>query len=667
MLPAENIKLLLNQEATGAAVAGAIDWLVEQTEEGDEAMIYFSGHGDVERNANTQPGFLLCWDSGPKIYMAGGTYSLYFLQEMVSTMSVQKKTKVILIADACRSGKLAGSAINGPQTTAENLSRQYQNEIKILSCQPNEYSLEGEQWGGGRGAFSFHLLEGLIGLADQNSNKEVNLMEIGRYLEDHVSPEVAPLSQVPMTVGSRMEVLAKVDAALLARLLESKKTAPAGFDVIGGKTPDGVYAELDSSIAVTYHAFRLALQNKRYFEPADSSADHYYTLLMSDPSAGAQHSFIRREYAVALQDDAQQSINALLAADPDALLRSRVDFYVAYKDFPRLLHRAADILGEEHYMYNNLKAREYLFEGVLLYFKYRAVKTNTPAQGNEILACYNKSLEYEPELPVTHFFISICYAKILNEAEPAIKHAEIAVGFAGSWTLPYVHLAYFLAKEFKQFDAARQYLDQAMAMDSADAGVWRGWVSWHAYQNHLPEALEAAQKALTLAPNDAYNWMNFGNLKQSQYKFAEAESALLKSIELDSGLQMAYYSLGKNYYRWKKYDLAETYYLKAIALDPENEQSRTALAFFYAGFEKYAEAEAQFLELIRYTDPSARTWFDFAQVSTANGHAEAALGYLEKALEKGFRDRKKIEEEDALEPLRALPEYEELMRRYFKD
>ena len=25
---------------------------------------------------------------------------------------------------------------------------QYANEVKILSCQPNEFSLEGEQWGG---------------------------------------------------------------------------------------------------------------------------------------------------------------------------------------------------------------------------------------------------------------------------------------------------------------------------------------------------------------------------------------------------------------------------------------------------------------------------------------------------------------------------------------
>src|SRR5690606_2384695 len=103
-----------------------------------------------------------------------------------STISVQNKAKVIMVADACRSGKLSGSSVGGAQITGSNLAKQYANEIKILSCQPDEYSLEGEQWGGGRGAFSYHLLDGLYGMADGNGDQKVNLLEISRYLEDHV-------------------------------------------------------------------------------------------------------------------------------------------------------------------------------------------------------------------------------------------------------------------------------------------------------------------------------------------------------------------------------------------------------------------------------------------------------------------------------------------------
>ncbi|MBK7305024.1 MAG: hypothetical protein IPI90_17740 [Saprospiraceae bacterium] len=47
---------------------------------------------------------------------------------------------------------------------------------KILSCQPNEFSLEGEQWGGGRGVFSYHLVDGLFGLADRNNDGLITLV-----------------------------------------------------------------------------------------------------------------------------------------------------------------------------------------------------------------------------------------------------------------------------------------------------------------------------------------------------------------------------------------------------------------------------------------------------------------------------------------------------------
>ena len=71
--------------------------------------------------------------AGIAAYMARA-YPLFYLQEIISTLSLDKKANVLLVADACRSGKLAGSAINGAQLTNANLARQYASEIKILSC-----------------------------------------------------------------------------------------------------------------------------------------------------------------------------------------------------------------------------------------------------------------------------------------------------------------------------------------------------------------------------------------------------------------------------------------------------------------------------------------------------------------------------------------------------
>jgi len=146
-LDEDHLKVLTNEEATTAQFDAAPGWLLDESEEGDQAIIYFSGHGDVETKTRRQLGFLLCWDSPPINYVAGA-HPIFYLKEVISILSIENKAKVLVVTDACRAGKLAGSTVGGAQITGSNLAQQVENEIKILSCQPNEYSIEGEQWAG---------------------------------------------------------------------------------------------------------------------------------------------------------------------------------------------------------------------------------------------------------------------------------------------------------------------------------------------------------------------------------------------------------------------------------------------------------------------------------------------------------------------------------------
>ena len=133
-LDVNHLKVLINSEATMAQFAIALDWLWEVCKENDRAIIYFSGHGDVEKKSITQPGYLLCWDAPAHVYMSGGAFALPMFQDVITTLSTQNKAKVIIITDACRSGKLSGTSVGGTQITGSNLAKQYANEIKILSC-----------------------------------------------------------------------------------------------------------------------------------------------------------------------------------------------------------------------------------------------------------------------------------------------------------------------------------------------------------------------------------------------------------------------------------------------------------------------------------------------------------------------------------------------------
>jgi uncharacterized caspase-like protein len=212
--------------------------------------------------------------------MGGGTYSLSFLQEVVTTLTVQSKAKVTVITDACHAGKLAGSQIGGAQLTTANLAKQYANEVKILSCQPNEFSLEGEQWGGGRGVFSYHLVDGLFGLADRNNDGQITLGEMDRYLEDHVTGEAAPQSQVPILLGNKTDRVATVNASILAEL---KKNRSGNMTVFAATESRGfeeeILAKVDSNILLSYRAFQKDIQDKRFFTPAGICAEDYYAQL----------------------------------------------------------------------------------------------------------------------------------------------------------------------------------------------------------------------------------------------------------------------------------------------------------------------------------------------------------------------------------------------------
>ena len=84
-VPADNIKLLTNKAATTGAIAAAMDWLIADSKKGDQAIIYFSGHGDVETLTRFQRGFLLTYDSPPNNYKAGA-FALIFLQDIISTL-----------------------------------------------------------------------------------------------------------------------------------------------------------------------------------------------------------------------------------------------------------------------------------------------------------------------------------------------------------------------------------------------------------------------------------------------------------------------------------------------------------------------------------------------------------------------------------------------------
>jgi tetratricopeptide (TPR) repeat protein len=623
-LDADHLQLLINEEATSGKVGSALIWLVEEAKEGDKVIIYFSGHGDVEQKLRGQPGFLLCWDSPPRVYFAGGVIQLGMLQSIISTLSLDNKSNVTVITDACRSGKLAGSGIGGSQLTNSNLLEQYAQEVKILSCQPNEYSIEGFQWGGGRGAFSYHLLDGLYGMADTNEDLVVDLREIRNYLEEKVGSEVAPQSQLPITVGSGREELFKVMPEILIDIEESKKGQMQVFAAIETKgIEESALSQVDEATQGLYHQFQTALIEKNFLEPVGECADAYYEQLLQIEGLESLRNSMRRNYAAALQDDAQQALNKWLKIDPDEIKLSTIVKRNKYRTYPQNLERAAELLGKRHYMYSSLIARKLFFEGFLL---------SPKADRDKIIANYKAALDLEPNLPHVYFEMIDIYGEA--QVDSAEYYTEQASKIAPTWIMPYVRMARIHYFKTENFERAKFYLD----------------------------------KAEQYAPNSVIFLNKLGIYLDAVDKDDEAATKYLKAIEMDPDYWPSYTNLGKVYGDQRKFKKAEKQFLKVTELDPDNVIATTNLSIICIYLKRYDDAEKYSKKVIELDPGYYDAYFSLACIYGIQNKVDLAYEYLIGAFENGGKDYEWLQSEADLNSVRNQKErWDKLMAKYFPE
>jgi uncharacterized caspase-like protein len=203
---AENMKLLLNKDATYTNMKVALFDFLKQAAPEDVVIVYFAGHGspDPQRRSN-----LYLLPSDAQAGSMGGT--AFRMDDMNRALSEVTAAHKILITDACHSGGVTVAARSGPADNAINeafLSRMTASNgvTAILTASDTvQQSLEGSQWRDstyegpdeGHGVFTYYLLKGLKGAADANGDHIVDLYEMMHYTKTTVS-EATRRSQTPV-------------------------------------------------------------------------------------------------------------------------------------------------------------------------------------------------------------------------------------------------------------------------------------------------------------------------------------------------------------------------------------------------------------------------------------------------------------------------------------
>src|SRR5689334_1679447 len=175
---AENVHKLVGPKATLARLRYELEeWLPSVAKDDDRVLIYFAGHGFVYGGK----AYLAPYDIDLKNIAATG-YPMDILGRDIG-IKIKGKWKVLL-TDSCHSGAINPDAdvqlING---TLGNLNKSL---FSLTASRDRERSFESKDWGGGHGIFTYYVVKGLEGAADESGDGIVTADELAEYVHRNV-------------------------------------------------------------------------------------------------------------------------------------------------------------------------------------------------------------------------------------------------------------------------------------------------------------------------------------------------------------------------------------------------------------------------------------------------------------------------------------------------
>ncbi len=195
-VPADQMLVLTNDQATTAAVRSALKAFLE-TKPGKDDTVYvlIAGHGTVDKTG----AYILTYDSDPN-NLAGTALPMAELHSLVE-QSLTKTGHVILLADVCRAATIAGQKTTAVGGAVEQIGEAPGELLGLMAARPRELSIEGPDYGGGHGAFSWSVLRGLEGEADENHDGFVTIGELIDFVTTDV-PKLTHDKQHPRDFGN---------------------------------------------------------------------------------------------------------------------------------------------------------------------------------------------------------------------------------------------------------------------------------------------------------------------------------------------------------------------------------------------------------------------------------------------------------------------------------
>ena len=613
-VPGYRINLFTNENATIANVYAALDRLKSQARENDLVYIYFSGHGDIETRDTISKGYLLAWNS-PATNYRNNAISVADINENANILSTINKAKVIIITDACHSGKMAGDFYKGRQLTAANLQLVLNNQVRLASCEATEEAAEGPYWGEGRGVFSYYLLRGLQGLATPESNGVIKLNTLETFMNASFSRDenliLEKHKQNPVIDGSPLFPIATVDTETHNSLIFSGsnpakiKSTPAGLQslkTLGLQPIDYFFsiaktAELDSLLDFSKYTaipvedvpvkivsdYLIHLQTLQKQVDSLNKLDGVRIILIDsikkkiNKNDGLTNKKSFQEIdsisLLSIKDDDLRNfiIDKLNNTKTDLLLTLEKQLHenkyilsrfnekfvlLAHEKLQEMINAylTGDLaeLEKRQYYYGNRQYRKFL--SMLDVALHVAPETNYFRRILEINRSYLTGLIDRLEMATQKKTDSLLRSAFYHQRQ-ALKMEPYAA---------YIHNEIgnlYFSRQL--YDSALYHFDFALILSPTWAVPWSNKIRLYLALNNTQKAKEAFRIADSLQRNLAYTNVNVGLVMEKDSNLLAAESYYLNAIAQNNVHYLPYERLGFVYLQTGKYALANSFFMES--------------------------------------------------------------------------------------------------------